>query len=194
MGRFWYIPSWWSEPIRKLPTSFNARAETVLEKAFFRGARPCVVPTSGWREFPGPRGKKRAYHFYQPAQNDQHSPLEAGFFGFAAICSSWSAPESSARCQTFSLLTTEPNDIVRPFHHRMPVLVPKELQASWCNAETVDAHLLQQCIDYTSGAPLAHYECSTYGNSTKNEGPRCLLPAGKQFSLFAPRANNARKL
>jgi putative SOS response-associated peptidase YedK len=49
--RWGLVPSWWSKPLKELRLAmFNARAETVAEKPFFRGAfkrNRCVIPMSG---------------------------------------------------------------------------------------------------------------------------------------------------
>ena len=60
LARWWMIPGFWTKPLRELPTSFNARAEDVADKPFFRAAfasHRCLVPATGWREFK-PEGKK----------------------------------------------------------------------------------------------------------------------------------------
>jgi putative SOS response-associated peptidase YedK len=42
------VPSWWSKPLKELKSAtFNARAETVTEKPFFRSAfkrNRCLIP------------------------------------------------------------------------------------------------------------------------------------------------------
>jgi putative SOS response-associated peptidase YedK len=66
--RWGLIPSWWSKPLKELKlTTFNARAETVAEKPFFRGAfkrTRCLIPVSGsyeWQDTPG--GGKQPWYF-----------------------------------------------------------------------------------------------------------------------------------
>src|SRR5690606_33839192 len=67
LGRFWLIPSWWKQPLRELPTAFNARAEELAQKPLWREpfrSRRCLVPATGWREFALEKGKKQPYHFH----------------------------------------------------------------------------------------------------------------------------------
>jgi putative SOS response-associated peptidase YedK len=59
-GRWGLIPGWWSKSIKELKlATFNARAETVAERLFFRGAfkrKRCLIPISGyyeWQDTPG---------------------------------------------------------------------------------------------------------------------------------------------
>jgi putative SOS response-associated peptidase YedK len=50
--RWGLVSSWWSKPVKKLKlATFNARAETVAEKPFFREAfkrNRCLIPVSGY--------------------------------------------------------------------------------------------------------------------------------------------------
>mgnify|MGYP003700571597 CR=1 FL=1 len=44
------VPAWWKKELRELPSTFNARADTVAEKPIFRSAykaRRCVIPATG---------------------------------------------------------------------------------------------------------------------------------------------------
>jgi putative SOS response-associated peptidase YedK len=59
--RWGLIPSWWKKSLNELPSTFNARAETVAEEPMFRSAfksRRCVIPASGFDEWTGEAGAK----------------------------------------------------------------------------------------------------------------------------------------
>jgi putative SOS response-associated peptidase YedK len=52
--RWGLVPCWWKKSLSELPSTFNARAETVTEKPMFRAAfkaRRCIIPASGFYEF-----------------------------------------------------------------------------------------------------------------------------------------------
>src|SRR6266487_2789321 len=52
--RWQLIPRWWKKPLKELPATFNARAETVAEKPMFRDAfkrNRCLIPASGYFEW-----------------------------------------------------------------------------------------------------------------------------------------------
>ena len=60
------VPRWWSKAPKELKqATFNARAETVAEKIFFREAfkrRRCLIPVSGYYEWQDtPTGKQPWY-------------------------------------------------------------------------------------------------------------------------------------
>jgi len=50
----WGLAPWWRrKPLKQLPASFNARAETVADKPMFRDAfarHRCIIPASGYYE------------------------------------------------------------------------------------------------------------------------------------------------
>ena len=51
-------------------------------------------------------------------------------FGLGGSWRKWTSPDG-AEIESSCILTTEPNDIVRPLHHRMPVVVPNGYEEQW---------------------------------------------------------------
>jgi hypothetical protein len=52
--RWGLIPGWWKKTVKEVPSTFNARAETVAQKPMFRSAfkrTRCIVPASGYYEW-----------------------------------------------------------------------------------------------------------------------------------------------
>ena len=98
------------------PRPFNARAETVGEKKLFRSSwkhKRCVLPASGFFE----KG-------YRIRRKDSQ------LFWLAGIWNRWMSPEGS-ELETCCVLTTDPNELVRPLHNRMPVIIPNGLEEEW---------------------------------------------------------------
>ena len=58
--RWGVVPRWWSKPLKELrAATFNARAETVKTKPFFRDAfkrNRCLIPMSGYYEWQNTAG------------------------------------------------------------------------------------------------------------------------------------------
>ena len=51
--RWGLVPVWWKKPLKEVPATFNARAETVALKPMFPDAfkkRRCIIPASGFLE------------------------------------------------------------------------------------------------------------------------------------------------
>lgn len=196
-ARFWYIPRWWKQPLKKLPTTFNVRSETATDKPLFRGAERCLVPTSGWREFPGSPGKKKAFHLYlprdheaEPEAHESGGTEDSRFFAFAGLWTTWTEPDTGEVVPSFAIVTGEPSPLVKRVHHRMPLLVPREDYAAFLEADQDFKDLAARALRFSHEAPLRMVEASTYGNSTLVEGPECIAPlsassaAPGQQSLF----------
>jgi putative SOS response-associated peptidase YedK len=117
------IPSWSKDPsIGK--RMFNARAETLTEKPSFRNAfqkRRCLVVADGFYEW------RKIDRNRQPLSFSLQSGKP---FGLAGLYETWISPERKP-IHTCTIITTEPNELIRPIHDRMPVIVPKEREAAW---------------------------------------------------------------
>ncbi|MGI9367442.1 MAG: SOS response-associated peptidase [Ruegeria sp.] len=106
-----------------METIINARSETVFDKSAFEGVRRVVVPVDGWYEWTGEKRRKTAWRI----SSVDEMPLL-----FAAISDSWHAP-GGQRVDQVATVTCEPNDDVRPIHHRMGVLLDSADVDAWIN-------------------------------------------------------------
>jgi putative SOS response-associated peptidase YedK len=119
----------------------NARGETIAEKPMFSAAFRrfrCVVPASGFYEWKAVAGRKQPYYVYPEGQ-----PL----FGLAGIVLLWRGERS------VSLVTTAPNELMRPIHDRMPVIIAPEDYAAWLDPANDAAALLRS---YPASRMRAH--------------------------------------
>ena len=112
-----FISPWAKDPFdKKRPRPFNARSETIEKKTLFSGSwkhKRCLLPASGFLE------KK-----YRIRKENYET------FWLGGIWSKWSSPDG-AELESCCILTTEPNEIVKPLHHRMPVVVPNGCEELW---------------------------------------------------------------
>lgn len=115
LHRWGLIPSWAKDKAigNRL---INAQAETVATKPAFRVAfrkRRCLILADGFYEW-----KKENRH-NQPF----HIRLRDGRpFAFAGLWEHWEGAEGKA-IDSCTILTTTPNDLLRPLHHRMAVIL-----------------------------------------------------------------------
>jgi putative SOS response-associated peptidase YedK len=141
------IPAWAKHPSigAKL---INARAETVNEKPSFKNAfqkRRCLIIADGFYEWKKDGKKKIPYYFY----------LKSGKpFGFAGLYETWLAPEEKT-VETCTIITTQANDLVRPIHERMPVIIPKEQENIWLDTNVKDSARL---LDILKSYPVEQME------------------------------------
>jgi len=115
---YWgFISPWAKNPFDTTrPRPFNARSETVEEKKLFSGSwkhKRCLIPASGFFE--------KTFRI----RKENYEP-----FWLGGIWSKWSSPDG-AELESCCVLTTEPNDLVKSIHHRMPVVVPDGFEEQW---------------------------------------------------------------
>ena len=112
-----FISPWAKDPFdKKRIRPFNARSETVIEKNLFSGSwkyKRCLIPASG---------------FYEKKYRIRKENYKTFWLG--GIWSKWTSREG-AELESCCVLTTGPNEIVRPLHHRMPVVVPDGYEEQW---------------------------------------------------------------
>ena len=125
--RWGLAPFWWKEPLKKLPATFNARAETVATKPMFREAfkqRRCIIPASGYYEWQDRADGKQPWYF--TAADGAPILLIAGLW------ETWKNPDAEGETvRSATMVITEPNKFTAALHDRMPVLLTKETMADW---------------------------------------------------------------
>jgi putative SOS response-associated peptidase YedK len=163
------IPFWADEPEEGI---INARSETADEKRVFEQAwesRPCLVLSSGFYEWKAPDGgPKQPYRIYR-----EDYPA----FAMAGLWDVWESETETIPCVT--ILTTDPNDFMKPIHDRMPVVLPQEMEAGWLSANPDTRKEL--CQPYPED-DLGAYEISTRVNNPRNGDPRVIEPLDHEQS------------
>ena len=112
-----FISPWAKDPFEKLkPRPFNARSESVEENKLFQVSwrhKRCLIPASGFFE-KGFRIRKKNY----------------ATFWLGGIWSRWCSADG-AELESFCILTTESNKLIKPLHHRMPCIIPNGFEEKW---------------------------------------------------------------
>ena len=151
------------------PPLINARAETVAERGLFGSAlttRRCLVPADGFYEWKRDGGTRWPVRF----------TLASGEpFAFAGLWQTWQDPrgETAASC---AIITTEANELLRPVHDRMPVILPRDLESLWLEEELQDSAALSSLLAPYPSGDMEAYEVSTLVNSAINDGPELIAP------------------
>lgn len=146
------------------PAPINARAETVAQR--FRepfARRRCLIPADGFYEWAVVGGRK-VPHFFRLRSR---AP-----FGFAGI---WTAATDKAgeRIGTFALVTCEPNDVVRPVHDRMPVIIARDGRSAWLDPAT-STSALKKLLAPVGSHLMEAWEVSPAVNSPRNDSEECV--------------------
>lgn len=164
-----FIPKWTDEPGDGI---INARSETADDKRVFKEAwesRPCLVLSSGFYEWKSANGgSKRPYRVYR-----EEGPL----FAMAGLWDTWEGESETMSCVT--ILTTDPNNLMRPIHDRMPVVLPEHAEETWLSGDTDTRKEL--CQPYPND-DLTAYEISTEVNNPANNDPSIIEPLSHEQS------------
>lgn len=159
------IPSWAKDPSigNKM---INARAETLAEKPSFRNAfrrRRCLILADGFYEWQKQPGQKSKQPMYLHLQNGQ-------VFAFGGLWEIWNTPDGST-VYSATIITTEPNELVRPIHNRMPLILPEEHYDLWLSPEERKPQELEPALRPFPAERMAAYPVSTRVNSPANDEP-----------------------
>jgi putative SOS response-associated peptidase YedK len=122
--RWGLVPSW-AKDARQAASLINARAETLAERPAFKEAvhqRRCVVPVSAFYEWRNLGGKQK--------QKCTIGLRQRPWFSLAGLWAEWQPPQG-AKLYTFTIITTQPNALMAPIHHRMPVIIAPGHEAAW---------------------------------------------------------------
>ena len=96
-------------------------------------------------------------------------------FAFAGLWECWADPFSGP-IESCALITTDANDIVRPIHDRMPVILEPQSYKKWLDPEVQETRELKELLTPLSAEKMKTYPVSTLVNKVENNGPECLAP------------------
>src|SRR5687768_2701412 len=140
------VPSWAKDPSVG-NRMINARAETIAEKPAFRNAlkrRRCLVIADGfyeWKPQPG-SGKK-------PMKTPMYIRMkDAKPFAFAGLWETWHdrSAGTGSELRSCTLITTQPNELMKPIHDRMPVIIPPDRYRDWLADGEIDPDRAQEML------------------------------------------------
>jgi putative SOS response-associated peptidase YedK len=168
MLRWGLIPSWAKDPKIGFQC-INAKAETAAEKPSFRSAfkkRRCLVIATGFYEW--------------RVQGRTKQPLWIGMrskrpFAFAGLWEHWK-PAEEEPLETCTIITTEPNELMRPIHNRMPVILAPVSYDQWLDPTFQHIEPLKALLRPYLSEELTAYPVSTFVNNPRHDAPQCLEP------------------
>jgi putative SOS response-associated peptidase YedK len=122
----WGLVPFWSKDGKAGYSTINARAETVTTSTAYREAmkkRRCLVP---------------ADFFYEWQKIDAKSKQPYGIglsdrkpFAFAGLWESWKDKAMGKTLETYTIITTDPNELMESIHNRMPVILHERDYERW---------------------------------------------------------------
>lgn len=158
------VPAWWRKPMREMKFStFNARSETAPRSKVFRAAyrqRRCLVPVSGFYEWSGPKGARTAHAI--GCRNRRWFCL-GGLWERAMV--------DDAPLESFTILTTEANELMAPIHNRMPVVLHPDDYARWLHGPATA--VAELCRPYAA-TEMQAWKVGTAVGNVRNQGKELL--------------------
>jgi len=98
-------------------------------------------------------------------------------FAFAGLWETWRDPEGE-QIRSCTIITTEANDLLRPIHERMPVILPRELEEFWLDGDVTDPAALTDVLSPYPDEPMDVYQVSPLVNKATNNGADLIIPVG----------------
>ena len=174
MLRWGLVPSW-AKDLSIGNRMINARAESVADKPAFRAAfrrRRCLIPADGYFEWLKRGKKKQPYYF----RMRDESPL-----AFAGLWETWRGDTAQAVIESCTIITTEANELARPIHDRMPVILEPDQYELWLDPQEQDPEVLRPLLRTFPSDALAVDPVSTHVNSPRNDDPKCIQVVRELF-------------
>lgn len=134
--RWGLIPAHTTDP-KSIPLLFNARAETILEKASFRGLlmqRRCLAMNTGYYEWSKEGDDKVQWSI---------TPAAEKYFYMAGLWTTWrDVQKDNKEVNSFTIITCEPDSRMAEVHNRMPVILSKADRRLWMTQNAAQHELL----------------------------------------------------
>jgi putative SOS response-associated peptidase YedK len=165
----WGLMPAWARDRSVAGRLINARAETLERRSAFRDAfsgRRCLIPSDGFYEW---GGRERTPHWIR---------LRDGApFAYAGLYERGSgAGEDDTTPATFTIVTTEPNELVGTLHDRMPVIIAPDRYDRWLDPSRSTDELRALLRPYPA-AKMTMQPVARTVNHAEAEGPACVFPA-----------------
>jgi putative SOS response-associated peptidase YedK len=134
----------------------NARIETIAEKPSFKRpllSQRCLVPADGyyeWSKLSKP-GKRPPFRVVLKSRE---------IFAFAGLWDSWENEEGDV-VLSYTIITTEADELVRKIHPRMPVILRPENEDTWIDPTLKDLKMLMKILTPYPAKYTEMYEVSS---------------------------------
>lgn len=108
-------------------------------------------------------------------------------FAMAGLWDHWTRPDGAV-LETFTVLTTEANELVKDVHDRMPVILEPEAWAPWLSQKVNQPASVRPFLKPYSADQMKAYPVSDRVNRVANDDPKCIEPVAvppEQTELFS---------
>jgi putative SOS response-associated peptidase YedK len=132
------------------------------------------VPTNGFYEWKKLGTTKQPYLL---------TMADANLFAFADLWERWRDPVSGAIARTFTIVTTEPNELAARIHNRMPAIIGPTDYGMWLGEEPVPKDELLALLRPFPAERMRAYPMDRRVGNPKNDDASLIEPLGLTGSL-----------
>ncbi|MGA2570385.1 MAG: SOS response-associated peptidase [Terracidiphilus sp.] len=165
----WGLVPFWAKDAKIGYSTINARAEEAASKPAFREAlrkRRCLVPADAFYEWTRSDPKNKQPFAFALRSGEPYA--------FAGIWERWT-PKKGEALESFSILTTDANEVLEPIHNRMPVILEPKDYKRWMEPAALERLPVDLLRPFPAEQMIAWAVSSRVGN-TRNNDPELLEP------------------
>ncbi len=178
----WGLIPFWAKNVSIGSKMINARLETLLLKPVFKNllsSKRCLVPLDGFYEWKTEGKIKTPYRIITTDQS---------IFSVAGLYDIWKVPDTGENIYSFTIITHEPNSLMKKIHDRMPAILLPQNEKYWLDSEIQPKEALQLLIPYPA-KDMQAYEVSPKVNKVSINDPSLIepfnsIPTAIQTRLF----------
>ncbi len=174
---FWGLIPRWAQDTSISYKTINARAEGIENKPTYRKPfrfQRCLIPATGFYEW---TKTKPAVPYYFQLKDES-------LFAFAGLYDTWKDPADGKEIYSYTIITTEPNDVVSLIHHRMPLILKREDEDFWLDPDVIEPERLLPLLKPYPNAEMKVDRVSTYVNNPKFDSEDLIKPEKEMQKLF----------
>ncbi len=145
----------------------NARSETLANKRSYKQLvtrKRCIIPVSSFFEWKQEDSKKQPMLIFLKNRS---------LFALAGLYDTW-VSETGERISSCTIITTEPNDLMKSIHNRMPAILTPAEESLWLDRGETDFLKLLSVLNPYPEDEMDAYPVSKFVNFVQNDDPQCL--------------------
>ena len=133
--------------------------------------RRCLVLADGFYEWQKQGNVKQPVHIVLKSRE---------VFGFAGLWDTWESPDGE-KINSCTIITTTANELLKPVHDRMPVILSREAEDVWLDPVIQDSSKLLPLLKPYPASGCGRQIVSVVTALPRNASPVLLLPLGQFF-------------
>lgn len=166
----WGLIPVWAKDSKIGYSMINAKAETLSEKPTWKRplkSQRCLVPATGFYEWQQTSKGKVPFYIHEK---------ETDLFAFAGLYDEWTDKSSGEVIRSYSIITTTPNQLMKPIHDRMPVILDQRAENDWIDPKADEnIGFLEHLLRPYPAKEMEAYIVSTEVNTPKNNKPDLIV-------------------